>query len=80
MARPSKGISPKEIVARFEEQMGRGNRLKTVFAQQILGKFSVEQLNGLKESIDREFDRRVNEKANALKSELEAMGYTVSKK
>jgi hypothetical protein len=80
MARPSKGISPREITDRIKAQMGRGKRLKTIFAVQVLGKFSPEELNGLRDSIELEFQRREEQTANDLKRQLEALGYTVSKK
>jgi hypothetical protein len=79
MPRTKDSLPPSVLVAKFRENQNNNKTLKSLFATQFLGKFSVEELEGLNKSISKELDKRqqqiVDEKIDYLKS----LGYKVSK-
>ena len=72
-------LTPGVLVAKFRENQNNNKTLKSLFANQFLGKLSNEELDGLMKSIGKELDKRqqqiVDEKIEYLKS----LGYKVSK-
>jgi len=79
MAR-SKGLTPGLLVSKIRENQNNNGTLKSIFSKQFLGKFSLDELEGLIRSINREIERRESEKINELTSFLEDRGYRVTKK
>ncbi len=72
-------LTPGVLVSKIRENQNNNKTLKSLFSSQFLGKFSVNELEGIKKSINKELDRRqqaiIDEKIDYLKS----MGYKVSK-
>jgi hypothetical protein len=72
-------LTPSVLVAKLRENQNNNKTLKSLFASQFLGKFSNEELDGLKKSIENEIERReegvIAEHINFL---LEK-GFTVTK-
>ena len=64
----------------IRQNQNNNKTLKALFANQFLGKFSMEELDGIKRGIDKEIDRRsqmvIQEKIDWLKQH----GYTVTPK
>lgn len=73
-------LTPGVLVSKIRENQNNNKTLKSLFAVQFLGKFSVSELEGLHKSINKELDRRqqaiIDEKIDYLKS----LGYKVSLK
>lgn len=72
-------LTPSVLIAKFRENQNNNKTLKSLFANQFLGKFTTEELEGLVKSISKELDSRkeaiINEKIEFLK----AQGYIVTK-
>lgn len=73
-------ITPGALAKKMRENMNKNGSLRSLFRGQLFGKFSTEELEGLKKSIDKEIAAKQQAEVDALKNQLEAMGYTVTKK
>ena len=80
MPRGKDALTPGAIESRLKENMNNNGTLRSLYSKQVFGKFSADQLNGIKLSIDRELKAREEEMVNGLKVQLEKLGYEVSKK
>lgn len=73
-------MKPKQFVNFVIDNTNQNDTLKSTFVTHYLGKFSDEQLGGIKTSLDKEINRRqqhiIDEKINFLAS----LGYKISKK
>ena len=76
----SNKLTPKAFVEKVRENLNNNGTMKSLFSGQFLGKFHEHELDGIKKSIDKELARRKEARADALKAELESMGYEVKKK
>ncbi|MEY4460731.1 MAG: hypothetical protein RL429_720 [Bacteroidota bacterium] len=72
-------MTPSQLVQHFRENQNGNKTLKTVFRNQFLGKFDVEELEGLIISCEKEIAKRSQAEIDARIQWLEAQGYTVSK-
>lgn len=72
-------MKPKALVAHFRENQNNNKTLKSLFAAQFLSKFEMEELEGLKISIDKEIAKRNQAEVDAKIAFLESMGYKVAK-
>ena len=72
-------MTPGQLVAHFRENQNNNKSLKSLFASQFLGKFSTEELNGMKISIDKELKRREASVVQERIDYLTSLGYNVSK-
>ncbi|HAB31029.1 MAG TPA: hypothetical protein DCE13_00635 [Cryomorphaceae bacterium] len=72
-------MTPGQLVAHFRENQNNNKSLKSLFASQFLGKFSPEELNGMKISIDKELKRREASVVQERIDYLTSLGYNVSK-
>lgn len=72
-------MKPKAVVEYFRENQNKNKTLKSLFVSQFLGKFEMDELEGMKKSIEDEMAGRhqavIDEKIEYLKS----MGYSVAK-
>jgi len=73
-------LTPSTLVAKIRENQNNNKTLKSMFSSQFLGKFTLEELDALKESIDKEIEARKDIEINKRIDYLESMGYEVSKK
>ncbi len=73
-------LTPSVLVAKFRDNQNNNKTLKSLFASQFLGKFSLEELDALKISIDREIETRKEIEVNKRIDYLESLGYEVKKK
>ena len=76
----SNKLTPKNFVEKIRENLNNNGTMKSLFSGQFLGKFEEHELNGIKKSIDKELAGRKEARAEAMKQELEALGYEVRKK
>lgn len=51
-------LTPSVLVAKIRENQNNNKTLKSLFASQFLGKFSNEELEALRKSIENEIDHR----------------------
>ncbi|MEY2962994.1 MAG: hypothetical protein RL754_255 [Bacteroidota bacterium] len=72
-------MKPKELVSHLRENQNNNKTLKSLFASQFLGKLDVEELNGLKTSIDKEIEKRNQAVIDEKIAFLQSMGYSVNK-
>lgn len=79
MPRTKDPLTPSVLVAKFRENQNNNKTLKSLFATQFLGKFSPEELEGLKTSIGKELDKRKQQIVDEKIEYLKELGYTVSK-
>jgi hypothetical protein len=72
-------VTPSVLVNTIRENQNNNKSLKALFSSQFLGKFSVEELEALKRSIDKDLKKRegrvIQEKINFL----EMHGFKVQK-
>ncbi|KAB2809893.1 hypothetical protein [Phaeocystidibacter luteus] len=73
-------ITPLQIVGKIRENQNTNKTLKSLFAGQFLGKFSTDELNGLKKSIDKIIDKQKQAEVDEHIDYLKSLGYKVSKK
>jgi hypothetical protein len=73
------GLTPSVLIAKIRENQNNNKTLKAIFANQFLTKFTNEELEGLKKSIQTEIEKRedaiIQEKIDFLTSK----GFQVSK-
>lgn len=72
-------ITPLQMVNKIRENQNNNKSLKSLFAGQFLGKMTVEELNGLKKSIDKAIDTQKQQEVDAHINYLQSLGYKVSK-
>jgi hypothetical protein len=72
-------MTPSQLVQHFRENQNGNKTLKTVFRNQFLGKFELEELEGLIISCEKEISKRAQAEIDARIQWLESQGYTVSK-
>lgn len=72
-------MKPKAVVNYIRENQNNNKTLKSLFASQFLGKFSDEELAGLKRSIEKEVVRRQQAVVDEKIAYLQSLGYTVNK-
>lgn len=72
-------MKPKAVVEYLRGNQNNNKTLKSLFATQFLGKFSEEELHGLKKSIEKEIDRRAQSAVDEKIAFLQSLGYKVEK-
>lgn len=72
-------MTPSQLVQHFRENQNGNKTLKMVFRNQFLGKFELEELEGLIISCEKEIAKRAQAEIDARIQWLESQGYTVSK-
>lgn len=72
-------LTPSVLVAKLRENQNNNKTLKSLFASQFLGKFSNEELDGLKKSIENEIERREEGVIAEHINFLIEKGFTVTK-
>lgn len=72
-------ITPLQIVSKIRENQNNNKSLKSLFAGQFLGKFSAEELEGLKRSIDKVIEKQKQDEVDQHIDYLKSLGYKVSK-
>ena len=72
-------MTPSQLVQHFRENQNGNKTLKTAFRNQFLGKFELEELEGLIISCEKEIAKRSLAEIDARIQWLESQGYTVSK-
>ena len=72
-------ITPLQIVNKIRENQNNNKTLKSLFANQLLGKMSTDELNGLKKSIDKMISAQAQEEVDKRIEYLKSLGYKVSK-
>ena len=73
-------ITPGVLVHTLRENQNNNKTLKALFASQFLGKLSVEELEALKKSIDKELKKREGRVIQDKIEFLEKYGFKVQKK
>ncbi len=79
MPRTKDSLTPSVLVAKFRENQNNNKTLKSLFASQFLGKLDVDELEGIKKSIDKELDKRQQQIVDEKIEYLKGLGYKVSK-
>ncbi len=72
-------ITPLQIVNKIRENQNNNKSLKSLFAGQLLGKFSQEELNGLVKSINKHMEQRKQQEVDTHIAYLKSLGYKVTK-
>ncbi|CAI8429891.1 MAG: hypothetical protein ACPG4S_04650 [Schleiferiaceae bacterium] len=72
-------MKPKAVVDYLRSNQNNNKTLKSLFASQFLGKFSEDELNGLKKSIDKEITSRQQSAVDEKIAYLQSLGYKVEK-
>lgn len=73
-------VTPGVLVSTIRQNQNNNKTLKALFATQFLGKFSMEELEGMKKGIDKEINRRSQMVIREKIEWLEQHGYKVDKK
>ncbi|GAB5557163.1 MAG: hypothetical protein SchgKO_13760 [Schleiferiaceae bacterium] len=73
-------LTPSTLVSKIRENQNNNKTLKSLFASQFLGKFTLEELDALKLSIDKEIEARKDIEIHKRIDYLESLGYEVTKK
>ncbi len=73
-------VTPGVLINTIRQNQNNNKTLKALFANQFLGKFSMDELEGLKRGIDKEINRRSEAVINEKIEWLEKHGYKVNKK
>ena len=73
-------ITPLQIVSKIRENQNGNKTLKSLFASQLLGKMSNDELEGLKRSIDKMILKQKQQEVDGHIEYLKSLGYKVSKK
>lgn len=74
------GMTPSAVVSKLRSNMNNNGTLKSLYASQLLGKLSIQELNGIALSCKKEIARREQEKVDEMRATLERLGYKVEKK
>lgn len=72
-------MKPKAVVSYIRENQNNNKTLKSLFATQFLGKFSEEELAGMKKSIEKEISNRQRAVVDEKIAFLQSLGYKVEK-
>ena len=72
-------VTPGVLVAKIRENQNNNKTLKSLFAAHFLGKFTTEELEGMKKSIEKILESRQQEIINEKIDYLESLGFKVSK-
>ena len=72
-------MKPKALVDHTRENQNNNKTLKSLFASQFLGKFSEDELAGLKRSIEKEITRRQQSVVDEKIAFLQSLGYKIEK-
>jgi hypothetical protein len=72
-------MKPKAVVDYLRSNQNNNKTLKSLFASQFLGKFSDDELSGLKTSIEKEISRRQQSVVDEKIAFLQSLGYKVEK-
>lgn len=72
-------LTPSVLVAKFRENQNNNKTLKSIFATHFFGKFSNEELDGMKKAIQQELDKRQKQIVDEKIEYLQSLGYKVSK-
>lgn len=72
-------MKPKAVVDYIRANQNNNKTLKSLFSSQLLGKFSEEELGGLRKSIDKEISRRQQAVVDEKIAFLQSLGYKVQK-
>lgn len=73
-------VTPGVLVNTIRQNQNNNKTLKALFANQFLGKLSIEELEGLKKGIGKEVERRSQMVIKEKIDWLEKHGYKVAKK
>ena len=73
-------VTPGVLVNTIRQNQNKNKTLKSLFASQFLGKFSIEELEGMKKGLQKEMDRRSQMVIQEKIEWLEQHGYKVNKK
>ncbi|HBK20416.1 MAG TPA: hypothetical protein DDZ07_03745 [Cryomorphaceae bacterium] len=72
-------MKPKAVVDYIRENQNNNKTLKSLFASQFLGKFSEQELSGLRKSIEKEIHARQQSVVDEKIAFLQSLGYKVEK-
>ena len=72
-------MKPKALEDHIRENQNNNKTLKSLFASQFLGKFSEDELAGLKRSIEKEITRRQQSVVDEKIAFLQSLGYKIEK-
>ena len=72
-------MKPKGVVDYIRENQNNNKTLKSLFATQFLGKFSEEELVGMRKSIEKEIKTRQQFVVDEKIAFLQSLGYKVEK-
>lgn len=72
-------VTPGVLVNTIRDNQNNNKTLKALFSSQFLGKFSIEELEGLKKGIDKEIGKRSQRVIQEKIDFLEKHGYKVGK-
>ena len=73
-------VTPGVLVNTIRQNQNNNKTLKALFANQFLGKLSIEELEGMKKGIEKEMERRSQMVIQEKIAWLEKHGYKVNKK
>lgn len=73
-------VTPGVLVNTIRQNQNKNKTMKALFANQFLGKLSMEELEGMKKGIDKEINRRAQMVIQEKIDWLEEHGYKVNKK
>ncbi|MCH1534467.1 MAG: hypothetical protein L7S65_05895 [Schleiferiaceae bacterium] len=72
-------MKPKGVVDYIRANQNNNKTLKSLFASQFLGKFSEEELQGMRKSIEKEIKTRQQSVVDEKIAFLQSLGYKVEK-
>ena len=72
-------VTPGVLVNTIRENQNNNKTIKALFSNQFFGKFSMEELEGLKKGINKEMDKRSEKVIKERIDWLEQQGYKVNK-
>jgi len=72
-------LTPGVLVAKIRENQNNNKTLKAQFSTQFLGKLGLDELEGMKTSIQREIDDRQQAVVDEKIAYLQSLGYSISK-
>lgn len=72
-------VTPGVLVNTIRENQNNNKTLKALFSSQFLGKFSMDELDGLKKGVEKEQGKRSKKVIQEKIAYLEKHGYNVNK-
>jgi hypothetical protein len=72
-------MKPKALVEHIRANQNNNKTFKSLFASQFLGKFSEQELAGMKKSIEKEIANRQQAVVDEKIAFLQSLGYKVEK-